>query len=137
MKRLFIDTNIVIDLLSRRKDFYEEAATLFSLADKNNVHMSVSALTIANTHFILLKKLNTEKAKEILRNFRLLVDVLPLDEKIVDLALNDKNFTDFEDALQYYSALQYGMEIIITRNSKDFKKSELPVMTALQYLKST
>jgi predicted nucleic acid-binding protein len=63
------------------------------------------------------------------------VQVLSLDEKIVALSLNDSYFNDYEDALQYYTALENGAEAIITRNLKDFQKAKLPVMTAGQFLK--
>jgi predicted nucleic acid-binding protein len=76
-------------------------------------------------------------AKEILRRFKILTEVLSLDDKIIDLALNDNGFSDFEDAIQYYSALENGQDIIITRNLKDFKSSKIPVLTATEYLQTT
>jgi len=136
MKKLLIDTNIVIDLLSRREPFYNEAATLFSLADKKQVELNVSSLTIANTGYVLLRQMDTNKAKSILRKLRLIVTILPLDDKIVGLALNDENFPDFEDGLQYYTAIENGQDLIITRNLKDFKNSKLPVMTAKQFIET-
>ena len=135
MKSLLIDTNIVIDLLAKRDPFYIDAALLFSMADKKILKLGVSSLTFANTNYLLLKVKTHDEAKAILRKFKLLADVLPLDAKIVDLALNDTGFTDFEDALQYYTAIENNLDAIITRNLKDFKKSKIPVMTAEQYLK--
>ena len=136
MKKVFVDTNIVIDLLSRRVPFFEEAATLFSLADKKQIELSVSSLTIANTSFVLLKQVDSGKAKSILRKLRLIVKILPVDDKVVGLALNDEAFSDFEDGLQYYTALENGQELIITRNLKDFKSSKLPVLTAQQFIET-
>ena len=136
MKKLFIDTNIVIDLLSRREPFYDESAKLFSLADQKVIELSVSSLTIANTNFTLLRQTNSAKAKEILRKLRLIVNVLPLDDKIIGLALNDESFPGFEDGLQYYTAIENDQDLIISRNLKAFKVSILPVMTARQFLKS-
>ena len=135
MKKLLIDTNIVIDLLSRREPFYEEAANLFSLADRKIIELHVSALTIANTSYTLLRHTDPKNTKEILRKLRLIVNVLPLNDKIIGIALNDDSFKDFEDSLQYFTAVENGMELIITRNLKDFKASGLPVMTARQFLK--
>ncbi|NVO11228.1 MAG: PIN domain-containing protein [Bacteroidales bacterium] len=136
MKNLFVDTNIVIDLLSRREPFFEEAATLFSLADKKQIELAVSSLTIANTSYALLRQMDSNKAKSILRKLRLIVKILPLDDKIVGLALNDDFFLDFEDGLQYFTALENGQELIITRNLKDFKYSKLPTMTAKQFIET-
>lgn len=136
MSRLLIDTNIIIDLLAKREEFYTEAATLFSLADKNVITLTVSSLSFANTHYILTKLKSKEEARTILRKFKVLVETLSLDDKVTELALNDENFSDFEDGLQYYSAIENQIDIIITRNKKDFKKSKLPVLTAKEYLAS-
>lgn len=136
MRKLFIDTNIVIDLLSRRAPYFEASAMLFSLADKKQIELTISSLTIANTSYVLLRQMDAGKAKSILRKLRLIVAILPLDDKIVGLALNDENFSDFEDALQYFTALENGQDLIITRNLKDFKHSKLPVMTAQQFIET-
>lgn len=134
MIRLLIDTNIVIDLLAKREKFYLEAATLFTLADKGVLTLTVSALTFANTHYILSKLVSEKEARIILRKFKVLVETLALDDKITELALSDIKFPDFEDGLQYYSAIENQVDIIITRNKKDFKNSKIPVMTAKEYL---
>lgn len=136
MKKIFIDTNIVIDLLSRREPFYEEAAELFSLADKKQVELSVSSLTIANTSYVLMRQMDSSEAKSVLRKLRLIFKTLALDDKIIGLALNDDTFHDFEDGLQYYTAIEFEQDIIITRNLKDFKNSKLPTMTAKQFIES-
>lgn len=67
MKKVFIDTNIIVDLLAKREPFYEEAAMLFTLADKQQVNLSVSALTFANTNYILSQSLKPEEVRQILR----------------------------------------------------------------------
>ena len=134
MKKVFIDTNIIVDLLAKREPFYEEAAMLFTLADKQQVNLSVSALTFANTNYILSQSLKPEEVRQILRKMKLIVQVLCINEKIIGLSLNDNDFRDFEDAVQYYTALENDTDIIITRNLKDFQKAKLPVMTAAQFL---
>ncbi|RYM35546.1 PIN domain-containing protein [Brumimicrobium glaciale] len=134
MSRLLIDTNIVIDLLSRREKFYDEAADLFSRADKKELKLTTSTLTIANTNYILSKFKSAKEAREILRKFKVLVELLALDDKVTELALSDEDFPDFEDGLQYYSAIENQIDVIITRNKKDFKNSKIPVMTAREFL---
>lgn len=136
MKKIFVDTNIVIDLLSRREPFYEEAAALFSLADKKEIELAVSALTIANTCYVLLRQMDSYKAKLILRKLKLIVTVLPLNDKIIGLTLNDETFADFEDGLQHFTAIENRQELIISRNLKDFKNSVLPTMTARQFIET-
>lgn len=134
MSRLLIDTNIVIDLLSKRDKFYDEAADLFSRADKKELELTISSLTFANTNYILSKLKSAKEAREILRKFKVLVELLSLDDKITELALSDDDFPDFEDGLQYYSAIENQIDIIITRNKKDFKNSKIPVLTAKEFL---
>ena len=134
MSRLLIDTNIVIDLLSKRENFYDEAADLFSRADRKELNLAISSLTFANTNYILTKLKSAKEAREILRKFKVLVEVLSLDDKITELALSDDDFPDFEDGLQYYSAIENQIDIIITRNKKDFKNSKISVLSAKEYL---
>jgi predicted nucleic acid-binding protein len=135
MRNLFLDTNIILDLLANRMPFYPEAAKLFSLADKKKVKLSISSLCIADAHYILLR-LNPEiDVRSILRKFKVLVNVLPLENKIIDLALNS-DFRDFEDAIHYYTAIENNQDLIITRNQQDFKESKLPVMTAGEFIKA-
>ena len=125
----------ILDLLAKRHPYYQPAAALFSLADKKKVRLYASSVSIINTNYILSKALSEKQAREVLRKFRVLVKILPCDEKIIDLGLNS-HFTDFEDAIQYYTAIENKSEMIITRNLKDFKKSGIPVMTAEEFLKS-
>ncbi|MBU0695368.1 MAG: PIN domain-containing protein [Bacteroidetes bacterium] len=133
MIRIFIDTNIILDLLANRKDFYLEAQQLFTLADHKEVELYTSSLSIVNTHYILSQKLKQNEINKTLRQFKLLVSVLNIDDKIIDLALNS-DFKDFEDAVQYECAIQNQMDIIITRNLKDFKLSKIPILSAKDYL---
>ena len=133
MKRVFLDTNIVLDLLAHRMPFYSEAARLFSLADKKEIILSISALCLADSNYILSRHLPSAEVRPILRKFKVLVNVLPLDDKITDLALNS-DFHDFEDAIQYYTAIVNEQDLIITRNQADFKESKLPVMNAGEFL---
>lgn len=135
MKKLLIDTNIIIDLLAKREPFYESAAELFSQADKNKLKLYVCTLSFANTHYILRRNLPEDKVREVLRKLKILTKVIALDDKILELALNSE-FKDFEDAIQYNSAIESDINAIITRNLKDFKLSKIPVMTAEQYLSS-
>lgn len=135
MKNVLVDTNIVLDLLAKRQPFYPFAAELFSLADKKKIKLYVSSITVINTNYILSKALSEKEAREILRKFRILVKVVSCDEKIVDLGLNS-HFKDFEDSIQYFSALENKIDGIITRNLKDFRNSRIPVMTAEEFLKS-
>ena len=122
MENVFVDTNIVIDLLQKRDEFYKEAQELFTLADRKKVKLYISALTFANTYYILSRFYSSDEAKKILSKFKVLVEVLPTTDKIIELALAS-DFKDFEDAIQFYTALESSLEAIITRNKKDFKNN--------------
>ena len=135
MKDLFLDTNIILDLLAYRMPFYTEAAKLFSLADKKKVKLSISSLGLADAHYILSRQNPEMEVRNVLRKFKVLVNVLPLDDKITDLALNSE-FRDFEDGIQYYTAIENNQDLIITRNQQDFKESKIPVMTAGEFIKT-
>lgn len=133
MKKIFIDTDIILDLLAEREDFYEAAAVLFSLIDRGKVQAFTSPVVIANIFYILSRLKSRAFALKNIKKIRAFLSVLRLDEKTVDLAMAS-DFHDFEDALQYYASLENGMDCIITRNKKDFKSSTIPVFTAGEFL---
>lgn len=133
MKHLLVDTNIVLDLLAKREEFFKEAQILFSLADKKQVKLYISSLTFANTYYILSQHYKIKEARSVLRKFKVLVTVLPMDDKIIDLSL-ESDFKDFEDAIQYYTAVENNLNMIITRNLRDFKSATIPVLTAKSFL---
>ena len=132
-KKVFVHTDIIYDLLARREPFYSAAAHLFTLADEGKVQIFISALSLANIHYLISKQKSGNQAKDILRKFKLLVRITPLNEKIIDLALNS-DFDDFEDAIQYFSALQNEIKILLTRNLKDYKKAQISVLTAQDFI---
>ncbi len=133
MDRILVDTNVVLDLLAKRRSFYSEAQELFSMADRKQVRIFVSSLTFENTYYLLFRSLKMQRTKKVLRKFRVLVEVLPMDDKIIDLSL-ESEFRDFEDAIQYHTATENDLKILITRNLKDFRPSTIPVLTAKDYL---
>jgi predicted nucleic acid-binding protein len=130
---IFVDTDIVIDLLARREPFFAAAARLFSLAEQGNVYLCVSSLAYANLFYILRKEHSSAMAITILKKLSRLVTILPVDSETVVLAL-DAGFNDFEDALQYHTALKKGVACLVTRNIKDFKRSIIEVCTAEEFL---
>ena len=132
MTRLFLDTNIVIDLLDRREPFCHDAVQLFTMAYYKKVQLIVSPMTYTTASF-LLHRHGAEGVRNLLSNFRQLSRVATTNERTVDDSLASQ-FNDFEDAMQYYCALKAKADIIITRNGKDFSASKLPVMTATEYL---
>ena len=134
MIRAFLDTNIVIDLLERREPFCYDAIRLFTMAYNKQVELVVSPMTYSTASF-LLHKHGADGVRKLLANFRQLSRIATTDERIVDDSLAS-NFKDFEDAMQYYTALKCKADVIITRNGKDFLESKIHVMTAGDFLNS-
>ncbi|MBA5792706.1 PIN domain-containing protein [Flavobacterium sp. xlx-214] len=135
MQKVFLDTNIVIDFLGERDGFYDAVAKVLTLADKKKIKVFTSPTSIGNTFYVLAKYENTKIALEKIRKFKLLCSISVMDEEVVEKAINS-DFKDFEDAMQYYSAISANCDLILTRNEKDFKNSMIPVMNAESYLQT-
>jgi predicted nucleic acid-binding protein len=136
MEKVFIDTDIALDLLAQRDPHYTSAASLFSLADKGKVTIYISSLSFSNLNYLLSRQYNSTESRRILKNFKVLVKVLAVDDKIIELALSSK-FRDFEDGMQYYTAIENGINNLLTRNIKDYKEAKIAILTAESYLKRT
>ena len=134
MHKVFIDSDIIIDVLAKRKPFYTSAAKLFTLIDQNRIYGFTSPIVYANIHYILSKLTSKEITLKNLRKLKTIIKILAIDEKIIELAL-DSNFNDFEDAIQYHTAKENDIKFLITRNKKDYKKSKISICTPEEYLK--
>ncbi|MCC6369899.1 MAG: PIN domain-containing protein [Bacteroidia bacterium] len=128
MTKVFVDTDVCIDLLSGRKPFNKTAEILFSLADNGKIKIYVSSLSFANIDYVLRSQYSTTHSRQIIAKFKTLVKVLPVDSKTIDLAIAS-DFNDFEDAIQYSCAIEYNLTTIITRNIKDYKKATIKILT--------
>ena len=134
MHRIFIDTDIILDVFAQREPFYVSAAKLFTLIDRNEIIGYSSPIVFTNIHYILSRLTSKASARSNLRKLKSMIIVLPIDEKTIELALNS-DFHDFEDALQYHTAKSHDIKFLITRNKRDYKKSKISVCTAEEYLK--
>lgn len=133
MDRLFLDTNILIDLLAKRSPFDKAAAELASLADLEKVHLVVSALSFANAFYILSKYTTSKNVKEEIRKFKILTETADLTDKVIEQGF-ESDFVDFEDSLQYFCAISKSCTHLISRNGKHFKNSTIQVMNAEEYM---
>jgi predicted nucleic acid-binding protein len=134
-KRVYLDTNVLLDLLGEREPFYNSIAQIATLADQKKLEIVVSPISFATVNYFLSKFEGISVAKDKLRKFKVLCEISIIDETIIEKGLNS-NFEDFEDSLQYFCAVNSECEVIITRNAKDFKNSLLPVMSAEEFIKS-
>ncbi|MFN8416136.1 MAG: PIN domain-containing protein [Cytophagaceae bacterium] len=133
-ERIFVDTDIILDLLAKREPHYSHAATLFSLADLNKVELCISPLTYYTISDIIFQQSSSKKSRMNLMKLKTLITFLPVNDRIIELTLTS-NFKDFEEGIQYYTAQEYNIKTLITRKLKEYKSAEITILTAEQYLK--
>lgn len=131
--KLFIDANVVLDLILKRQSFFDNIAEVVTISENKNFTLCLSSVTFVNVNYIACKFTDKKNVTESLKKLRILFDVLTVSETEIDKALHS-NFNDFEDAVQHYCALKYKCDYIITRDLKDFKNSEIPVMTPAEFI---
>lgn len=131
MKRLFLDSDIILDALLKRPEFTVPALNIFRLANIN-FKIITSSVAFVNVHYFVDKYDRTSKFK-LLKNLRTIISIIEVGETVIDAALKS-DMPDFEDAVQYYTALSAKADVIITRNTKHYKEATIPVLTAEQFL---
>ena len=135
IKKIYIDSDIILDLLAKREFFYKDAIKIFTLAYEKKIQLYTSGLVFANVFYILQKIIGTAESKRELKDLRLLIKIVPINEIMVDMALNSK-IGDFEDALQYFAARENTIPAILTRNTNDFKIKDILIQTPGEYIKN-
>jgi len=127
MRKIFVDTNIIVDLIADRKPFSKFAIDLFDRAENNKVTLFTSSHSIATTHYILKKYVAEKELRSILLNLLDYLSVISVDENVLKRGLRSKH-KDFEDSIQIICATSIDkLDFIITRNKNDFSNSEVPV----------
>ena len=133
MKRIFVDANVLVDLLTERRGFYDDAKKLFKLCKERKITPYISSVSIAIINYLLLKIYNEKKAREELEKFYRLTEILPFHKRIISLA-HYSNFKDLEDGFQYFTAKESNINVIITRNQKDFQVNDISIITPKQFI---
>lgn len=131
--KLFIDTNVVLDLLQYREPWINDTIVLFQLAKEKKVELIVTDLTFVNVVYIAGKNFEKKKLYETLVGLKKLVSVIPIGDACIEQALNGE-FPDFEDATQYFAAKREHVDYILTRDENGFKISDIPVMNVTDFL---
>ena len=132
MDKIFVDSDIILDLIQEREN-YVDASQLFVLIEENKVKGYASPLIFANLFYILRKQESNKFALQVLIRLKALLHVLTVNEKIIELSLSS-GFKDFEDAVQYYSAMEENIDYLITMNKEDYNKSGIIICNAKEYL---
>ena len=130
--KVFIDTNIVLDLLLQRRNFLINAEKIFSLAYKGKIILYFSAVSFVSVTYYLGKHTNKD-IKAILEDLCKIVKILPFNQRIIENTLHS-NFKDIEDGYQYFTAKENNIRIMITRNVKDFLVDDISVVTPEEFL---
>lgn len=128
MNSIFLDTDIILDVLAYREPFYQDSAAVLTLIEERHLVGYTSSLIFANLYYILRRLRSREVALASLRKLRTLVTVLPVDVQGIDFALYSA-FTDFEDAIQCYTATHHQLGYVITRNIRDYQAADSAKIT--------
>lgn len=126
---IFLDTDVIIDYLTDRQPFAEKAEKVLALIENNKIKGYTSSLCFSNLYYLLRQQFTHYRSVSLLKDLTGLLGILKVDEDIIQSAL-ESNFKDFEDAIQYFTAITHKrLDVIVTRNTKDYRNSKLPVMT--------
>jgi predicted nucleic acid-binding protein len=129
MKKLFLDTNIIVDLIADRKPFSKYSIEIFKKAEEKKIKLFTSSHSIATTHYLLKKYLEEKILRDVLYNLLDYVTVIAVDTDVLKKGLRSKH-KDFEDSIQILCASTIEkIDCIVTRNTKDFRDSEILVLT--------
>lgn len=131
--KVLIDTNIILDVLCKRPDFYEDSAKIFKLCEVKKISGVISALSIPNIMYILRKELDADKTREILDSLMLIFSVADLKADDLKKAA-DMRFKDYEDVIQSACATRIKANYIVTRNIKDFSESKVTAIKPAELL---
>ena len=131
--KLFIDTNLLLDVLAERKPFYNSAARVWSLCETGVCQGIVSAISFNNVFYIVRRARNTDVARRALILMRGVFASVAPDQQILNQAI-DSDIPDFEDAIQFFSAQRAGADYLLTRNASDFPKTGLPILAPDEFL---
>ena len=131
--KVFIDTNVLLDVLALRKPFYPEAERVWSLAESGRIDAYVSAISFNNCYYIIHKYGGRRSADKAIHLLRDVFSPIDLTAQVLNQAI-DAGFSDFEDAIQFHSAVHAQVSCIITRNQSHFPRTPVSVLSPAEFL---
>jgi predicted nucleic acid-binding protein len=134
VKKLFLDSDIILDAVLKRPGFVVPAMNIINLLQQREFKAVTSSVAFVNVNYFL-DKFDRDNKLKLLTGIRSIVSIAKVDEEIIDVSLNS-GLKDFEDAVQYFTAITAKCDAIITRNIKDYRHSTIPVLTAEQFLRT-
>ena len=131
--RVFVDTNVVVDFLGKRDPFFHDAAIIFEMGRLGKIEVVVSSLTIVNCAYVLRKQFSNVVTLDKIEDFCRMLKISPIDRNVILNALSSRP-TDYEDAVQYFSAKSFTPDVIITRDKTGFKEYGALVMSPMEFV---
>ena len=133
IQNIYLDSDVIIDYLYAREPFFQESVELISLIENKKIKGYISSLIIWNIFYILAKYTNEKSARALIKEFKTIIEIIPIDDKIIDLGLNS-SIKDFEDSIQYFAAKSKNLKYIITRNKKDYPNGAIKPLSPKEFL---
>lgn len=131
--KIMIDLNVILDVLQKRNPFYETSAALLAAAEIGDVDGFISAHSVTTLFYLIQKGSSSSEARAAITNLMQFLKIGPVDQTTIEQALN-LDYSDFEDAVQKMSAVQCRADYLITRNTKDYQPTLLPVIQPVDFL---
>lgn len=135
IRKLFLDSDVILDTVMGRQEFYQDSSTVLGLVENRTYQGVTSSNCIANVYYVLRSKGGDQNARALIQGLLNYIQILPITHTDVVTALNSP-FSDFEDSLQHETAKNSACDVIITRNLSDYKHASLPVCSPTQFLES-
>lgn len=135
MKKIFLDTDVILDFIMKREPFHLASSSILELAKQDAVKVYASASCFTNLYYVFRKIAGGNKAKQAISSMLLYLNILDVNGHVIKISL-ESSFSDFEDAVQYYTAINNKMDILVTRNISDYILDDIPVMLPEEFLKT-
>jgi predicted nucleic acid-binding protein len=133
IKEVFLDSDVIIDYLYGREPFFQDSVEIISRIESGKIKGFISSLIVWNIFYILSKHLNSKKARELIKEFRSIIEIVSVDGEIIDLGLAS-NIKYFEDSIQYFCAKSIEIDYFVTRNKKDYPKEGIKVVSPKEFI---
>lgn len=133
--RIFLDANVLVSVLNKEYPLFPISSRVLSLADKSGYELFTSPICLAIAFYFSEKKSGTDLAKKKIELLASKLKSTTVNQDVVSLTATDVRVRDFEDGLEYYSALDSFCEVIITEDENGFFFSKIPVLTCDQFMK--
>ena len=131
--KIFLDTNVILDVLTKREPFYIDSSKVLTLVNEKIISGYISAITINNIYYILRKLKDKKTAKTFIIETLESFEIIALTKDILSQA-NKISIDDYEDGIQFFSALNCGCDFLITRNDKDYPKLGIKIMAPGEFI---